>query len=259
MTKKFKRLTAMTILLVTTMSSATAMPIFAKSGDRHYNEILDTWFIERHIDGEILLENEKTGLLSKKGSMKEIANYISNKDVGIVKANVIVKDGVSMVSVKELAEVMELDCEEVENAYDLTGYDEGGGILTGMYIYLPESGRKIDYLDSVTITHDKSHTVNPAVEIKFAPKNTKFELGYSYPEHVNEKMTDNLHTSVTMTGKFSTRQVEYINGILYVPAKEVINLINQENTEITYDKTSKMISFEKKMKTYLRTFTYVPR
>lgn len=232
------------------MTTMLTTPVFAKEGDTFFNEKLGVVFIEVHKDGVAYWKNQVTGELTK------IPKAKMGEEAGSRTIKAIVKNGVTMVSIVDLAKAMDVKLKDDEEimCYSLTAdaYEKGkaSAYLT---IYKPKNsfvknGR--DYSSCVTIYHESGYKVDPSVDLKFAPKNAKFEMSWMednavYPEFSYGK--DYIpYTQFDIRGKFNAGKAEYINNVFYVPAKDVINLINQEITEVKYNKANKTITFEKK-------------
>lgn len=243
MKRMIKRLVAGVI-----MTTMLTTPVFAKEGDTIFNERLGIVFTEVHKDGEVYMQNQVTGELIK------IPKAKMGEEAGSRTIKAIVKNGVTMVSLADLAKAMDVKLEDYDStSYSLTAtYDENRkGVC--VIIWKPKSNpfkRGCEYLSHVSIDHESGYKVNPSTEIKFAPKNAKITMiEISDPavhKHVSYGEGFIPNTSFDIEGKFSAGKLEYINNVAYVPAKDLINLINQDVTEVKYNKSNKTVTFEKK-------------
>lgn len=245
------------------MTTMLTTPVFAKEGDTIFNERLGIVFTEVHKDGEVYMQNQVTGELIKVENTETTFKLGEKAGSRTIKA--IVKNGVTMVSIVDLAKAMDLKLEDEDKidpkagmeCYSLVGYYGENKDHFSVFINKPKSedvkaGR--DYSSSINIYHESGYKVNPGKDIKFVPKNTKFYILMTDDPAVNPdgnyKEGFIPYTEVGFSGKFSAGKAEYINNVLYVPAKDVINFINQDITEVKYNKGNKSITFEKKNQYY---------
>lgn len=248
------------------MVTMLTTPVFAKEGDKIFNEELQVVFTEVHKDGEVYLQNQITGELIKVENT-EITFKLGEK-AGTRTIKAIVKNGVTMVSLVDLAKAMDVKLEDLDKkypeqemeCYSLVGYYgeewENKGDLR-LYIDKPKSknvkkGEHYSYF--IRIYHESGYKVSQSKDIKFAPKIDRFDIVsiddpavYPDGQYVEGFIP---YTNIGFSGKFSAGKSEYINNVLYVPAKDVINLINREVTEVKYNKANKTITFEKKAQYY---------
>lgn len=241
------------------MVTMLTTPVFAKEGDKIFNEELQVVFTEVHKDGEVYLQNQITGELIKVENTEKTLRIGETAGTRTIKA--IVKNGVTMVSLVDLAKAMDLKLEDEDKimptagmqCYSLSGSYIGKNFAVLILIKKPKSEdvkTGIDYISSARIEHESGYKINPSIDVKFVPKNTRFYNEYIddpavYPDgqYIESFIP---YTNISFCGKFNAGKAEYINNVLYVPAKDVINLINQEITEVKYNKANKTITFEKK-------------
>lgn len=238
------------------MVTMLTTPVFAKEGDSFFNEELGVVFIEVHKDGVAYWKNQTTGELTKIETAKK------GEEAGSRTIKAIVKNGVTMVSLVDLAKAMDVKLVDEDKKYQNTEwesytleagtYEKGKG-GTYLIIYKPKSRlakKGFEYSCFVNIYHESGYKVNPSIDLKFAPKNAEIEMTWMQDKAVYPQFSygeDYIPcTQFNISGKFSAGKAEYINNVLYVPAKDVINLINQEITEVKYNKANKTITFEKK-------------
>ena len=259
MKKMMKRLVAGVI-----MTTIISTPVFAKEGDKYYNDKLGCWFVEVHKNGIVYLENQTTGDLVEKGSMRSIPSYKLGKEAGPRTIKAVVKNGVTMVPIVDLAKAMDLKLEDFNSFYSLSACDNEGNDVVSVWIHKPNSNAVksgIHYSTEMRINHESGYKVNPSTEIKFAPKNAKFTIKEIHDPSVYPQFSYHEgfipFTDVEVKGKFSLGKAEYINKVLYVPAKDVIRLINEEVTDIIYNKANKTVTFEKENQYYNMTLSYV--
>lgn len=248
------------------MTTMLTIPVFAKEGDKIFNERLGIVFTEVHKDGEVYMQNQVTGELIKVENTETTFKLGEKSGSRTIKA--IVKNGVTMVSIVDLAKAMDLKLEDLDKTYpkeemqcySLRGYygdnwENKGNV--SIFIDKPKSKsvkKGEDYYSVIRIYHESGYKVSPSKDIKFASKTIRFDIQIIDDPAVNpdgQYVAGFIpYTEVGFSGKFSAGKAEYINNVLYVPAKDVINLINEEITDIKYNKANKTITFEKKNQYY---------
>ena len=127
--------------------------------------------------------------------------------------SVILKNGVAMVEAKELADSMGI------NYADL-------GESTEFFCY---------------VTRKEHPSLNPS-SVWMSKKNNKYLAETSQVKKINN-MNGSWTENVIKEGTLKT-PIQTINGKIYVPAREVIDMINQKGTKITYNKSTKTVTFK---------------
>lgn len=213
------------LVAVTMMATIFVTPVFAKNGDMYYNETTASWFKEVDQGGTIYLKNHLTGELSKKSPMKRTYTYELHKAGDKQTVNVISKNGVAMVAVSELAEVFGLNFDEGKTHIEFFCY----------------------------VTQEQDTPLAPSYALMLSKGNNTYKA-----ETGEVKKVENMHGSwmenVVKEGTLKT-PLQVVNGKTYVPAREVINLINQQETEIRYDEAAKTITFAQ-MREWYKAYPY---
>lgn len=227
MKKMIKKLVAV-MVMATVISTA----VFAKDGDLHWNEDTKTHYKEVTQNGVVYLQNHITGELIEKTPIKRGAIFDFRKVGDIHTVSVILKDGVSMVSAEELAKVMGLWYEKCDSYIQFSAYTKMSELRIGEYPDLyPTNILRITTKDTVLT------------------KKNEYEAETSQTEIVEGRQG---------SGRFFTEKkgklkapIQIINEKIYLPAREVINLINEQETQITCDEARKTITFSQMREWYM--------
>lgn len=198
---------------VVMIATVCVTPVFAKNGDMYYNEQQGGWYKEEAIDGQARFKNLSTGELNEKVPMGKIYTYEFQAEGTERTVSVILKNGVAMIEVQALSEGLGVNCEEIGNNVEFFGY----------------------------VTRKESPSLMPS-SVLLSKKGNKY-----WAETSEVKKVDNMNGSwvenVTKEGVLKT-SIQTINGKTYVPGREVIDMINQKETKITYNETTKTITFK---------------
>lgn len=214
MKKTLKKLVAVGV-----MSAVTVTPVLAKSGDLHYNEQQVMWYKEEAINGQTRFKNQSTGETSEKVPVGKTYTYELQGEGTERTVSVMLKNGAAMAEVQELAKALGVNYEEVGNNVEF-------------YCYVAQN----------------DHPSLKPSNVLMSKKNNKY-----WAETSEIKKVDNMNGSwsenVIKEGVLKT-PIQTINGKTYVPAREVIDMINQKETKVTYDGTTKMITFKQMREWY---------